>query len=138
MGDLSNADVRVVQLGTSSGCLEADVAAPRVPHQVDLVLIEAVGEVAGHFQGVSDELLGGHVLGGQRGVERKPSTALFPRHDREVLLQTGRVPLRQPIRGHPGPAVHKQQNGIPGVVARDDHALVRVVDIHVDLLRNTV
>jgi hypothetical protein len=131
---VGHADVGVVPLRSPGSDLDADEAPPRVPQQIDLVLVEALAQVVGDREGVRDELL--HRHGGGRDVRTvgERGATLVPPHDGEQLLKPCRVLVQQEVVRHPRPPVNPEQHRVGSVPTFDEHPLLNTVDVDTELL----
>lgn len=131
VGDLARADVGVQPFGMTARELHANVAAPGMAEQEDLLLAQVSAKERDHLLGVVDEALGLHRRRHGLGIIDQvglAGAALVPVDHHEVFLQCERVAPREGRFDEARAAVKDQQHRITAVAAADGDELVDPTD----------
>ena len=126
---LPDADEGLVQLGAPLDGQHAQGRAPGLPHQVDLVLAEAVAEVVRQLERVPDGAVQRERRGRIEGVVGLAGPPLVEGDDDEILLEDLQVPAHGAEFAAARSAREEEQHGALGAVAADHQRQVVAAEL---------
>ena len=134
---LSHANVCVVQLWCPGNDLKSDERSSRMCHEVNLLFVKTVQQVASNRQCVGYDLFQRQRFWRDVRAIGEPSTPLVPPDHRKFVFQACGITLRKEVLPRQTP-MENEQHRIRCILALNEHSLPHTVDIGKSLLQNAV